>query len=215
MSPWSINRSSDGESQFQYASEGIDDLDKSMSSLLDRLTRAGFDGKIVAVVPNDHGGLTIEVAADIADMPVGGRYAFDFSGVRETTVVVGDIEEIDVRNDHPVMWDYSERHENIYFSEAPSNPYEIIGRLFEAHKTVMHDWRPFSKYLSASSGVLTGGYGMLASGPVSLMKKYREATAEHLGTYSVFARDPTNQYQTVFFDDYYVIAATFTIKEVV
>jgi hypothetical protein len=186
-----------------------------MSSLLHHLTRAGFDGQIVAITPNHDGGLALEVAVDLVDMPVGGRYAFEFAGVCDATVVVGGIEEITVRNDHPVMWDYSERHENIYFSEAPSNPYEIIGRLFEAHKAVMHDWRPFAKYLSASSDVLTGGYGMLATGPVSLMTKYREATAGHLGTYSVFARDPKNQYQTVFFDDYYVIAANFTIKEVV
>jgi hypothetical protein len=186
-----------------------------MSSLLSHLTRAGFDGRIVAVMPKDNGGLGIEIAADLADMPVGGRYAFEFSGVREATIVAGDLEEIDVRDDHPVMWDYSERHDNVYFSQAPLNPYEIIGRLFEAHKAVMYDWRPFTKYVSVSSDILAGGYGMLARGPVSLMAKYRQAIAGHLETNSVFAWEPEKVCQAVFFDDAYVIASAFTVKAVV
>jgi hypothetical protein len=126
-------------------------------------------------------------------------------GVVESTVTAGDIGLIERPADHPLLWEYNEAHANLYFSSAPPNPFELLGRLYTVHEKLFKGWRLPSAYIHASADVLSGGHGQLAHGPVRAITAYKDVV-EPLVQYSVVSTyTPKENRQLVLFDDSFII----------
>lgn len=186
-----------------------------MDAILKRLTRAEFDGHVISVLPQSDWRLRVEITASLCDTPADRRFVFEFLGVDESTVVPGELGEVSAPTNHPLLLESAERNEGLYFSSAPASPHEVIGRLYEAHVEVFGDWRPLSRYVTASAHVLAGGTGQLARGPVSLIARYEAALVGRLDTYRVVGVEPRAARQVFFFDDSYVLATGVHLAEVV
>jgi hypothetical protein len=77
--------------------------------------------------------------------------------------------------DHIALRLLSEETADLYFNGTAKDPYSILGRLYEEHRNVCDDWKPFDAYINRhwpSSELLAGGYGLLASGPKFLLECY-------------------------------------------
>lgn len=81
-------------------------------------------------------------------------------------------------SDHPALDQYTEPHDQLYFSGAVPNPREGVGALWLAHRSHADDWYPLERYVNTEvplDALLAGGHGLLASGPRTLLEIYAEA----------------------------------------
>src|SRR5688572_20134425 len=81
------------------------------------------------------------------------------SNVAESTVSVGYLGGIARSNDDPLLWDRNEPHDFLFFSSVPSNPFELLGRLYNVHHRMFHGYREPSRYLQTNADVLQKGVG--------------------------------------------------------
>ena len=140
---------------------------------------------------------------------------FNFSNVRESTLIVGSLEEVAVRSEgDPLLWEHNEQHGGLYFSNAPANTHEIIGRMFEAHQSVLGTWRPFESYISATTAILASGCGLLARGPRPLLEVYQASLHGVLDVYFAPSHMPAGGNSVMYFDDAFVIYESYALAEV-
>ena len=95
-----------------------------------------------------------------------------FKGKKEFHVAEDEVPTIEVVREHPLLIDYIEPHTSIYVAGAAAHASAILGEIQEAVISATSGWRDADAYLNAtaSSEVLSNGYGMLFRGPESLGK---------------------------------------------
>ena len=175
--------------------------------------RADLDGRILAV--NHRSGFSI-IRFQCHDWNPGSRlreFELTFSGVLEAVVSPTHCGSIHSSDDHPLLWKYNHQTASMYFSTAPRDPHEVIGRAYEAHERLLQGWRPFSDYWSANSARLKGGHGLLASGPRRVIEAYSAAVAELLLTSIVSELSPAGVMCAVMLDECFVICRSVSVIE--
>jgi hypothetical protein len=133
------------------------------------------------------------------------RFEIAFREVAESTVTPSYCDSLVTLNDHPLLWRHNEEHAEAYFSSEPSNPIEIVGRLYEAHEQLFGGWRRLDEYLHADSVMLAGGHGLLARGPKQVVNGYLAAIGNSLRYSIVRGHTPQGSKQVMLFDDHYVV----------
>ncbi len=133
------------------------------------------------------------------------------SEVAESTVTSGVSEELHWTEDHPVLLDHNSEHGNLYFTSIPDNPYEVVGRLYQVHERVYDGWRHFRDYVNTCRDTVTilgGGSGLLAEGPLPLLREFEHAVKGMISTNIVdtprHAGDYGN-YRVLLFDGSFVV----------
>ena len=89
------------------------------------------------------------------------------------------IDALWVKSQHPLLLPHTEAVVELYFSSRPSDPDAAVGRLVEAHRTVVGGWFDCLYFFNLGPrqslrAMLDVGFGMLAEGPRPLIEKYGE-----------------------------------------
>ena len=122
--------------------------------------------------------------------------------------------------DHPVIAQYSEPHEDLYFSKPTENPSALLGILWKVHRKATDNWIPFDRYINRQvtpRELFESDMGMLASGPSYLIEAYASAIdnegmkprrlASEEGIYVPEAK-------MIHFSESYVVAETFEASRI-
>jgi hypothetical protein len=133
------------------------------------------------------GGLELHVVCNDPKEDRKRFFRIDCHDLKEAQITPGWFDSIDTPADHPLLFDHTDDLGYLAFSSAPSAPEVVITRLYEAHRRICGDWRPFSKYVNHQNkeglvALLRGGMGMIAQGPSRVMHAYQEATRDFLQT---------------------------------
>jgi hypothetical protein len=139
--------------------------------------------------------------------------------VKESSVLAGESGSLSWTDNHPVLLHHNVMQSYLYFSSIPSDPFEIIGILYEAHENIFHGWRRFSDCLhsigGATSTLLSSGHGLLASGPEPALKKLREVISDRLTTNIVDSYLPKDiGYKALILDRCFVVCRNVVVSEI-
>jgi hypothetical protein len=177
-----------------------------------------LEARITAVHARDHG-LDIDLECD--DSKAGRRRAFrvECTGVVEARVTPTSFDFLAVPEEHVLLLDHIDDFGHLAFSSVPVVPEVVVARLYEAHRTVCGDWRPFSSYVNhfKKEGIvalLRGGMGMLAQGPYRILQAYEHSVSGLLETSLVRNhREQKLDARLLVLDSEYVIAQAFESNE--
>src|SRR5262245_58969210 len=82
------------------------------------------------------------------------RFELVFRDVPEATATPSSAEGLVAVAEHPVLWQHNDGLISRFFSSAPREPMDLIGRLYEAHERLCCGWRRLSDCLHADSALL-------------------------------------------------------------
>lgn len=161
-------------------------------------------------VENEH--LCLNMECDDWSKP-GERLHFKINcyGVRESQVEVGPIGWVEWLGSHPALVDYLEDHAELYFSSVPHDPYSVIGRLYTAHNSFYSGWRPFSMHINASANILTGGHGLIARGPRSLISALASSIEGLLNFNILNGHSPKEGLKALIIESNFVVCESVTL----
>lgn len=84
--------------------------------------------------------------------------------------------------DHVLARQHIEPVRYLTFHGSPHSAAEVVGLLLTAHREIVADCIPFSRYLNTSNqleSLLDAGFGKLADGPAFLMEAYARVLQDH------------------------------------
>jgi hypothetical protein len=97
----------------------------------------------------------------------------------DAIVQFGAADPISLNRNHPLLRKFIDRQGELFFNSIPSDINAALGALYRRHDAIFGEWIPFSEFLcGALATVLTGGYGSLGSGPISVLAEYSEVLTE-------------------------------------
>lgn len=87
------------------------------------------------------------------------------------------IDALWIKTEHPLLLPHTKVVAELYFSSRPSDPDAAVGRLVEAHQSVVGGWFDCLHFFNLGPdrslrAMLNGGLGMLAAGPKPLIDSY-------------------------------------------
>jgi hypothetical protein len=148
---------------------------------------------------------------------------FDWSLTsRGTTGTAG----VELHMEHPLLWDYVEPTTSVSFRGRPASAMEVALNLRDLHARVFAPFTVPSHLNGALDlvSLLSGGSGLLASGPVSLMRRYAEICEAHGLEHTLLPEHPpvhreygdtpgsASDVRALTFGHSYVIGAGFTAE---
>lgn len=83
---------------------------------------------------------------------------------------------LDLVNDHPLLWEFKQENVSAFFYGVPENIQGAITALYEVHESLFNSHISFARYvhgISPLSQLLSTGGGLLARGPIELLKQYQ------------------------------------------
>ena len=151
------------------------------------------------------------------------------SAVKEESLSLGHHSDLQLFDDHVLLWPHLARRTSTSFYGKVENPLAVIGALCVRHKELVGEWLPFHRFLNSNIGLpelIAGGFGMLAEGPEPLVLAYEDVMRSH--GFSTSHLDPTkpvywggnewlDQKRPAFvltLDDSYVVAEQFAASPV-
>lgn len=152
----------------------------------------------------------------------------DYETTRYFQIACHDVKESDLppsasgelvfTDTHPLLWNSNKPHGYLYYSSAPNNRYEILGRIWEAHEKLFGGWRLLSDFVNTYSegesiGFCNGAYGLLAQGPLPLMELYQSAVQQYIKTNIIASYNPEGDYRALVFDTGFVICKSVEVVE--
>lgn len=85
--------------------------------------------------------------------------------------------DIDLRESDPLLMPYHDERGSLSFRGVPMDVDAVIGAMWLAHTRHFGDCFPFRKFLNhyPLDELLSGGFGQLAQGPLTLIREYEAA----------------------------------------
>lgn len=182
----------------------------------DELSEAVYEdlnGRIVTVSTDDKEYHVLFECDDWRDYDRRRRFELVFEDVPEATARPSATGGLLAADEHPILWQHNDEHVSLFFSSAPSEPTELVGRLYEAHTRLLGDWRALAEYLHANSQLLRGGHGLLAQGPKRVIDEYASVVGDTLRYSIVHGHTPRGGYRVVLFDECYVVFREVSVIE--
>ncbi len=126
--------------------------------------------------------------------------------------------DIELTSDHQLLWDRNEPYGYLYYSSAPENRHEILGKLWVAHEKIFDGWRQLADYANTYNvGSLIefcmGHNGELAHGPQPLLEAYQRAVSDRISTNIVISSKKSQEFKALVFDSCFVICQGVTVEE--
>ena len=104
----------------------------------------------------------------------------------DTDVCICSANAISVYREHPLLLNRSGRQGSLYFSSCPQDPYQIYAYIWEILHHHYKGWLAASRMMPGSPAsfhtLLTGGYGLLLRGPISVLTSVRDRIGSDLKT---------------------------------
>lgn len=99
-----------------------------------------------------------------------------------------------VDEEHVLLWPHTQKYGELYFVGKASNPYALLGELYEVHHELVSNWFELTRFVNLpyrAADIFRSGFGLLARGPVPLLTAYA-SVLEHHGVRQSFlgSRDP-------------------------
>jgi hypothetical protein len=131
---------------------------------------------------------------------------------------------LELNQNHPILWQFSNTHAEIYVSGHCSEPDKLFVSLYKIHKILFEDLIPFSDSIRDAidfNWLTNSPNGLLAQGPKKLMTEYANILGQHNLEFSIVGeRVPTywdgekhvtetGNAQVLFIDNSYIIADEF------
>ncbi len=90
-------------------------------------------------------------------------------------------EEFEFHEHHPLLLDYIEDKVDLYFSSKANDINSLVADIYKAHHDTTKGWIEVEKYLNMNNLVAacSARFGLFASGPVSVIQKYKEVLDTH------------------------------------
>lgn len=119
--------------------------------------------------------------------------------------------DIDQYANHCLLWEYSNRHIELYYKGAADNVMELSGELYYNHVKTAGEWIGFTKHMNGDpTEQLQKNSGLLASGPEELLRVYKQVLEKKGLTTSVLElRGEPKDCEVVIFGNSFVIAEKF------
>lgn len=98
-------------------------------------------------------------------------------GVLEFRLVSYETESIELLQRHPLLWTYDQDEVELYFQGQPVDVHATIGRLYAANAVAGRGVIAFGALVSDQMplhALLASGSGLLAKGPLTVIKAYQE-----------------------------------------
>jgi hypothetical protein len=145
----------------------------------------------------------------------GQRRVFEltFDEVQESTATPSSSGILSVVDDHPLLWNYNEKHLEMYFSSAPDDPLSLVGMLYAAHGRLLRGWRRLGEYLHAGPELLKQGYGQFAKGPRRVIEEYSRVVGTRCRYTILQGHTPRGGCRVVLFDHCYVVCRGISVVE--
>jgi len=82
--------------------------------------------------------------------------------------------------EHVVLAPWTDEIESLYFARRPSSFYEVVGELCDCHVRQFGRWLPAHRFLRPNlRESVEAGFGMIAEGPVSLVRDLESVLTRH------------------------------------
>ncbi len=183
---------------------------------IDELSESFYEdlnGHIVTVGMDDAEYRVFFECDDWRDYTTRRRFEIIFEDVAEVTVSPSGCGFIQASGEHPLLWQHNADSFSMFLSSAPSEPFEVLGRIYEAHARLLAGWREMSDYWHADSQLLLGGFGLLADGPRPVIDEYAKVISGALCYSIVHSHRPSGGYRLALFDKSYVIFRRVSVIE--
>jgi hypothetical protein len=89
---------------------------------------------------------------------------------------------LELVDEHPSLWAFRYPNASAFFHGVPTNSEACVGALYKAHEEAVGSWLSFGSGINSASQIselLRSGSGLLARGPVPLLRTYKEALIPH------------------------------------
>lgn len=130
-------------------------------------------------------GLALDVMIHRSDGGEGQVWRIECTGVKAYQLRDGLAPWLDLVVDHPLLLPFNDPVTQLFFRGQVADPSGVVGDLYMRHNEITGRWIPFEKFINglveSLPKLLTNTSGMLAAGPVTLLKGY----AGVLNTYGV------------------------------
>jgi len=131
---------------------------------------------------------------------------------------------IEISNDDPLLWYYSDKLCSIYFNGSCNDTDKLFLDLYRVHNSIFNGQLNFEETLNQPynfDSLIQSENGLLASGPRKLLEKYAAALSKHNIQYSIIGdrvpqywdgqkhNDENGNAKVLFIDNSYIIADDF------
>ncbi|MEJ1242553.1 hypothetical protein WBG78_30700 [Chryseolinea sp. T2] len=150
-------------------------------------------------------------------------------GVREELIKSTFGDKLELLDEHPLLWAFSQVQTDLYFTNPTTRPFELFSAIYEIHRRESKNWLPLDKFINKEISPIElckSKSGLFAKGPLKLLEKYQEVLEQHGMTPSLFGKrnpkrwtndqwvEETEILRVMILGDSYVIGESFDFKRV-
>ena len=154
------------------------------------------------------------------------RWTIDTKQHRQSKISLDFASTFEISNDHPILWQFSDKQSEIYFSGHCSDADKLFIDLYKTHKSLFGNFTAFEDTVHFANDfkhLMKTSSGLLSNGPNKLMIKYAELLEPYNLSYSLIGdRMPTyydcenekhitetGNAKVLFIDNSYIVADEF------
>ncbi|MCQ4088445.1 hypothetical protein [Saccharibacillus sp. JS10] len=103
------------------------------------------------------------------------KWEVEYKQVRDYKITLDFFNDIELETNHPLLLEYLEPTQELYFKGESKNVFKIIGELLIQHQKIMDNWIDFQHYFNGDlEWLLKQSQGLLAKGPESIITTYKK-----------------------------------------
>lgn len=135
---------------------------------------------------------------------------------------------LEITDEHPILWLYSDMQSELYFSSPCKDPNALFYDLYETHRFIFENLIPFEDSLNPANyypTLMESDSGLLAQGPRKLMEQYAVILEKHQMSCNIIGEriptywdgekqaDEKGNLKVLFIDHSYIIAEDFAFSQ--
>ena len=143
---------------------------------------------------------------------------------RSSRISFDPASSIEILNDDPILWSYSDKQCSLYFNGSCSDTDKLFLELYRVHNSIFNGLLNFEDTLNQPydfESLIQSKNGLLANGPRKLLEKYATVLDRHNIKYSIIGdrvpqywdgekhNDETGNAKVLFIDNSYIVADKF------
>jgi hypothetical protein len=176
------------------------------------------NGLITCVRLLANGDLSIELECDDWKVPdVRRHFTLICKDHLASKVCVGGVSSVSLHQVHPLLLERSGKQGGLYFSSRPPEPEKVYAEIWEALSHEYRGWVDPSMVIGRSPSsfrtLLNGGYGLLVTGPMSVLASVQKRLKDALTTQLIETHTTESNAVILVFDKQYVICGEIEVAE--